>query len=49
MIKPNPPTTISTAEVARKKLHVKRLTLARNEAPGSQSRMTDFFSSQESF
>jgi len=44
-----PPTTPVAADAGKKKLHVKRLTLARNESPGSQSRMTDFFSSQKSF
>ena len=48
-VKQVPPPTSLYQEAARKKVQVKRLTLPRNEAQDSQSRMTDFFSSQKSF
>jgi len=48
-VKQTAPQPLQYPETARKKVHVKKLTLPRNEALGSQSRMTDFFSSQKSF
>jgi len=52
IIKQNPPTAATldtTSEGGTKKLNVKRFSLARNETPGTQSRMTDYFLNQKSF